>query len=142
MGLDIDKSRWPIVVFTFRASKDSKQVIDAYLNAYEKLLSRGEPFLSVTQIVDFHAKDIAHAAAVGKWVKANTRLLQNYCMGVAVVKSSELVRYALSSFDLISPMPVPHCFAEDLPEALEWAEVRVEGKKTMSEFGGEVAGGP
>jgi len=115
----IDDSRFPLVVVTARGEIPFDE-FQQYLVDIERIIRRGRQ----AHVLDFReAKVPSSEVRRGKaeWFKKHRELMAENVAGTAVVFTSPLFRFMLSSIMLIVPIPVPFSTHGQLEDGLAWS---------------------
>ncbi len=122
--LEITAKDWPLV----RTTLDGEQTdadIDAYLQGWQAVLDRKQPYVSITEVEEY-GTNMEHIRRVAQWTKETKDLSAEFCMGAALVVSSDVFRFVLSAFLLVTPMPNPFKCVKTREEAIEWLKERAQ----------------
>lgn len=122
--LDIDESRFPLVVFTQTGVMDDKE-FDRFLGATAAHLDRRTPFAYAYEFNFSHRPPNGRVARQAEFVKAHREALARYCVGISFVFHSPIFRFAISSFLLIQPLPMPYEVCKSREAALAWSTRRL-----------------
>jgi hypothetical protein len=106
MGMKVDCSRWPLVVYTYDGPFASQDEIDACLKAQEAVLQRGAKFAVVVNMQG-EAPPADQRALQARWEKHNHELLKQRVVGVGFAAPSLLMRGAITAMSWIHPWPHP-----------------------------------
>jgi hypothetical protein len=128
-SLQIDTSRWPIVVHTTEGSPSDEQ-FDAYIREATELLLRGEPHVAVMDSSRLGRASAYARVRKKQWLEQYERELRHACLGTAFVLSSPVARFAAATILLVRPFPTPYVVCSTLEEGMAWAGQRLSGAAT------------
>lgn len=117
-NISVDLDRWPLVVYTFDG-QPQEQDVDFFIKAVDQIHARGETYASIGHVKKAKVDTSLVKRAAHGMIK-NWPFAKQYCCGSAIVISSPVFRFLLSSFFLITPIPYPYIVTENLDEAIEW----------------------
>jgi hypothetical protein len=116
-AIALTTAEWPVVVSTFDGAQTTDE-LRAYLAAFDEgVYARRQPFVHLVFMKQF-ANRYEHLQMVGAWGKAVAEVAHKYCLGVAIVSDSPLVRTMLNLIFLIQPNPAPLRVCRTREEAL------------------------
>ena len=129
MGIEVDESRWPLVVVRFRGKLEDRE-LSAYLNKLALNLKRAERARTKTAIL-FDAPDGVGTTAMQRkaqsdWIDANRLQASMWCAGYAFALPSAALRGVLQAILWLSPMPAPHTIVKTSAEGEAWLMARLE----------------
>lgn len=119
-AIDVDESRWPLVVIRWPAGAISDADIDAFLEASMAQLARGERFGSLHDGVRASGLDGKQRKRMSDHVNRNRGLLERWHVAAAIVASSAVVRGMITAINWVSPPPFPQRQFATRAEAEAW----------------------
>src|ERR1019366_372557 len=119
-GIEVDESRFPLVVVTFEGQLADHE-FDRYLLTMSRVLQR-----RAKNAIVFDARRAAAPTAMQRskqaaWLKSNRAAIQQYSCGSVFVITSALIRGGLTAILWISPIPGAHTVVSTLAEGEAWA---------------------
>jgi hypothetical protein len=129
MGIEVDESRWPLVVVRFRGTLEDRDM-RAYLNKLGQNLQRAERARKKTALL-FDAADGVHTTAIqrkaqSEWIDAHAVQASRWCAGYAFALPSTALRGMLQAILWLAPMPAPHIVVKTSDEGEAWLLARLE----------------
>ncbi len=118
-NISFDLDRWPLVIYTFDGQLQ-EQDLTFFLDSVDRMHARKEIYASIGHLKQAKV-DTALVKRAAQGLIKSWPLAKQYCCGSAIVISSPVFRFLLSSFFLITPIPYPYIITEDLNEAIEWS---------------------
>jgi hypothetical protein len=121
----VDDTYLPVLVLEL--AEDHGPDVPWMLARFEHNFSLGKRYamvgdaLRVTRPLDAHGRN-----QLGKWLMANRKNLERYCVGSAVAFPSALVRGAMTALYWITPSPMPMYYPPTFEEAARWCVERLE----------------
>jgi hypothetical protein len=127
MGASIifDDTHWPLLLTRFQGMATNAEY-EAYLSRGTAYLQRGEPYVSVLDMVRLTLPTSFQRQSQAEWLSTHEPLLRERMLGCALIITSPFIRLALSAILHIRPMPMPHVVVTDKRSALAWALNRLE----------------
>jgi hypothetical protein len=119
-GIEVDESRFPLVVVTFEGQLADHE-FDRYLLTMSRVLQR-----RAKNAIVFDARRAAAPTAMQRskqaaWLKSNRAAIQQYSCGSVFVIASAVIRGGLTAILWISPIPGAHTVVSTLAEGEAWA---------------------
>jgi hypothetical protein len=127
-AISFDEMRYPIVVVTFVGLATDVE-FDNYLRGLDEIFARRQ---KVVTIVDATLAEITPAGQRQKqaaWLKTNVDVLRRYSLGTALVFTSPIFRFVLSTMFVVQPLPTPYVVVGQLDDALVWASTQVKNSR-------------
>lgn len=119
--LHIDETQRPVIVLTVSGVMDDSE-FDRYFQSMVEHLARRRRFAYV-HCYDYSDKPRRERLMRQvEFVRTHRQALQEHCAGLAFVFASPIFRFAMSSFLLLQPLPMPYQVSASKAEALEWAK--------------------
>jgi hypothetical protein len=122
--LAIDERRFPLITFTQTGVMDDQEY-DRYLNKVAEHLAREKAIAYVYHFAHAQRPPAGRVARQAEFVRAHREELARHCVGIAFVFGSPIFRFAISSFLLMQPLPMPYEVCGDMARAVTWAERRL-----------------
>lgn len=126
-AIEIDESRWPMIVVTFTGNATEAE-FDDYLRRMSEFLQRSEPYVTV---LDATRSDVTPATQRRKqadWLRAREASLRRHSAGTAFVISSAVVRGVLTAILWMQPLPQQHVIVATRAEATKWAREQLRSR--------------
>jgi len=127
-----DDKRWP-VLHVSSPLQFNDAAFNAYLAQMGAYLERKQPHVIVFDATKTQLMSASQRLAQANWLKANRPALQQFCLGVAFVIDSMVVKGMLSAILMFAPLPYDHVVVKSLSEAEAWAhkqfDKRFPGKR-------------
>ncbi len=115
----------PLRTFVFR-QRVSDADFDEYLRAYDGIVARGEPWVSIFDARDVRPLDSRQVRRQADWIKRNAESLRTLNLGIAFVIPSPMIRGVLKAILWIQPLPQPHVVVADMGAAHAWCKLQLE----------------
>jgi hypothetical protein len=109
---------WPVVFWVFDGVQTDEDV-EFYLSTLNMLHSRKEPFVTISLMRKFQSNR-QHLSRVAEWIKRDQASGVTYNIAAAMISTSPLFRFALSSLFLIQPLQTPYRVFAEQSLGLEW----------------------
>ncbi len=123
-AIEIDESRRPLVVVTFRGTARDDE-LDAYLETMTRILLRGEPVATVLDATRSGITPPLQRRRQAEWQRQHADLLRRHAIGAAFAINSSAVRGVLNAILWLAPLPHPYHVAATLADAERWAVARL-----------------
>jgi hypothetical protein len=124
-AIEIDESRFPIVVVTFTGNATDAEFSDYLASMTAMMVRRGTHNVTILDARKSGVTPPKQRKMQGEWLKANKERLERQSLGSAFVIDSPLVRGVLTAILWIAPMPQAHIVVSTIEEAEAWAHRRV-----------------
>jgi hypothetical protein len=118
---EIKTDEFPLVKVKFTGEKADVQNFRAYLEALDEVYSRHEKVALIFDATRASLPNLKFQKLQASWLKENTPLLKQYCLGTAYIIQSAAVRAILRMIFFLTPQPVPYELFIDEEDAREWA---------------------
>jgi hypothetical protein len=122
--MDVDETRWPLVVQTFDGYQNDEDVAH-FERRMVDVLGRGESFVLMC-IIRRYAMNLGHVDRLAAFTRKNRGALEAFCRGNAIVIPSPSFRFILSSFNLMVLTRHPTIVCEDVARAEPWLVHRLK----------------
>lgn len=122
--LETDERRLPLIVFTQTGVMDDAEY-ERFLALVSGHLDRRSPFAYVYHFAHMQRPPPGRVARQAEFVRAQREPLAQYCLGIGFVFASPIFRFAISSFLLMQPLPMPYEVCGDVTKAIAWAHQRL-----------------
>lgn len=122
--LAIDERRFPLVTFTQTGVMDDAE-FERYLGRVAEHLKRNVPLAYVYHFAHTQRPPAGRVTRQAEFVREHRDELAKHCLGIAFVFGSPIFRFAISSFLLMQPLPMPYEVCSDVMRATAWAELRL-----------------
>jgi hypothetical protein len=121
----IDDTYLPVLVMEL--DEDHAADVPWMLEQFERNFSLGKRYamacdaLKVTRPLDANGR-----RDIGKWLLANRKHLERYCVGSGIAFPSALVRGAMTALYWITPSPMPMYYPATFEQAARWCVEKLE----------------
>jgi hypothetical protein len=119
-GIEVDESRFPLVVVTF-VGQVADHEFDRYLLTMSHVLNRRAKNALVFDARRAAAPSAMQRSKQAAWLKSNRDAIQQYSCGSAFVIASAIIRGGLTAILWVSPIPGAHTVVSTLAEGEAWA---------------------
>jgi hypothetical protein len=110
--IDVDESRWPLVVIRWPTTAVTDDHVTAFLASSRVHLARCERFASLHDGVRATGLDGKQRKRMADHVREHHDALARYHVAAAIVASSSLIRGVITAVNWVAPPPFPqHTFA-------------------------------
>ncbi len=124
MGLDIDRSNWPLVVYRIDGDV-SEAMTDAYVQGVKENISRAEEsgvkYVSIVVSDSMRTNANIRQALAGA-IEEHDKRIRAACLGNALVTTSTVSRGLLTALTWLTKMPVPVTVHKTVEDAKAWAQ--------------------
>ncbi|NUO53021.1 MAG: hypothetical protein HOV80_29595 [Polyangiaceae bacterium] len=125
-GFEIDESAFPLVFINVAEGADVAQ-LEQFFAAYERMLSRNEPFVNVTDVSRVRARpDALVRKRLAEWTRSIEPRVVRLSKGDARVVDNALIRGAMTAISWLHQHPVKQEWFGNRDEAVAWAIERLE----------------
>src|SRR5262245_11370118 len=90
-AIELDEDRWPLVLITFRGVVPDTE-FDAYLDAMERVLSRGGPVVAVVDTREGGVLSAGQRRRQAEWYQERAEVLRSTNLGTAFVIDRTAIR--------------------------------------------------
>ena len=125
-AIELRDDQWP-VCFIRIDGEQSMHDYESYINAFNKLYERKEPFAIVSFVKSYRARGEI-IKRTGRWFKETEPLIKKYWVSNAMYASSPGFRFILSAVYLIKPLPIANKVCASPEEAIEFTRTKWAGK--------------
>jgi hypothetical protein len=122
-AIRLSREKWPIVIWVFDGEQTDAD-LDFYFKMLDEIHARRQRFATISWMKKFNSNR-KHLARIGAWAKENNELTSTYNTAAAMISTSPLFRFVLSSFFLIQPMRTPYQVCASYQEATDWISERL-----------------
>lgn len=122
--LAIDERRFPLITLTQTGVMDDEEY-ERFLNKVLEHLARQKTIAYVYHFAHTQRPPVGRVARQAEFVRMHKDALAKHCVGMAFVFGSPIFRFAISSFLLLQPLPMPYEVSADVMRAVMWAEQRL-----------------
>jgi hypothetical protein len=117
---------WPLLTFVFR-DHVSEADFDAYLTAYERVIARGDHWVSIFDARDVKPLEAKLVRRQAEWIKRHAEVLTARNLGIAFVIPSPMIRGVLKAILWLQPLPQQHVVVANMDAAHAWCELQLRG---------------
>lgn len=123
-SIHFDDSLWPLLLSRFEGQV-SDEAYEEYLRKGAAYLQRGEPYVSVLDMVRLALPTPHQRQRQFEWLRQHGPLMRERVLGCAFIVTSPLIRLTLSTIFHVMPMPTPYVAVSDMTRAVAWATSRL-----------------
>lgn len=124
---DVDDSQWPLAVLRFDGVGSDDDFV-AMLAGLDQLYARGRRFALVMDATRAGTPPASQRKLMADWLRANTHLIEQWCVGTAYVIRSPAVRGVLTAIFWLQPQPAPWEVFGLRRDAEGWARDRLRAE--------------
>jgi hypothetical protein len=110
-----------LITFVFR-DRVSDGDFDRYLSTYDRVVARGEPWVSIFDARDVRPLDSKQVRQQADWIERNSQVLSKLNFGIAFVIPSPTIRGVLKAILWLQPIPQQHVVVATMSAAYGWCE--------------------
>lgn len=125
MKVDIDRTRWPTVLYIFPEGAD-EEVFAAFLVEARALLDRKERHAMVMDLSQIKQATARQRKMAADFNADNEETLRQYRVGSAFVVRSALVRGVLTAIFWMRRPPYEYTVTSVREDALKWCELQLK----------------
>jgi hypothetical protein len=126
--IDVDDSRWPLVLIEYRGSISMAE-LKRFLAELDRLLERRQPLVAIADISALRTPGPDLLRRQAAWYRARESSLREFCLASATVANSAMVRGILKAVNWLHPMPQPQTVVETAAEALDFVEQKLKERQ-------------
>lgn len=119
---DIDETSFPLIIIRFTGNKSTDENFQAYLDQNRACYRMEKKLAIIFDASKATVPSFTHLKMQADWLKENTTLMQQYCLGTAYVIPSSAIRLILKGIFALQKQPVPYQIFETEKEAKRWVE--------------------
>jgi hypothetical protein len=116
-----DRTQLPIITITFTGEKETKENFELYLQELGNNYDSKEKFALVFELSKAPIPNVSYQLKQATWMKEHENLIQTYCLGVAYVIPSAVIRNVLKFVFSVQKNPVQFKVFSTYPEGEKWA---------------------
>ncbi len=128
-AIEVDESRWPLVVIRWPAELISDESIDAFLTRGRAHLARRERFASLHDGVRASGLNGKQRRRMAEHVTENREALARYHAAAAIVAPSSLVRGIITAVNWVAPPPFPQETFATFAQAEAWLRTKLDAPR-------------
>ncbi len=118
----VSTTDFPIINVTFTGEPANDENFLLYLREVKNSYDRQSKLAILFDATKAVFPGMALQKMQAQWLKDNTAMMQNYCVGTAYVIPNVVIRNVLKAIFLLQPQPVPYLVCDDKATALAWAQ--------------------
>jgi len=122
----VDREQFPLVVVTFTGAKPTPTNFQQYLDELYANYAPKQPFVLVFDATSAKVPGITYQKKQAEWMREHQDLIQSYCLGIAYVMPSAVIRNVLKLIFKLQNDPVPSKVFSSREEGLAWAQIQLE----------------
>ena len=107
--------KWPVAFWVFDGVQTDED-IDFYLSKLDEIHAKRQRFVTVS-VMKKYRTNRQHLARIAAWIKENDELTHSLNLASAMISTSAVFRFVLSSLFLIQPLRIPYLVCGSLEEA-------------------------
>jgi hypothetical protein len=120
VAIEVDDSRWPLVVIRWPEAKITDADVDAFLATSRGHLARKERFVSLHDGVRATGLDGKQRKVMADHVTAHRDALARWHVAAAIVVASPVLRGVITAVNWLAPPPFPQQTFATLEEGERW----------------------
>jgi len=125
MPVDLDDSTWPVATLRIVGSPSAEE--EAYFTTSSvSFPARREQYVAIIDLREAATPTPRFVRAQAAAQKAHLEELRSYCLGVAFVIHSAMLRGALRAILHLQDLPSPYIVVKTIEEAQSWATSKLE----------------
>jgi len=124
----VDQTSFPLITVIFTGEKGTNINFKAYLKELEDCYLAQQKLVFIFDASEAVVPKFNHQKLQAEWLKNNTKLMQDYCLGTAYVIPNKTIQWVLKMIFLIQKQPVPYEVFSTYKEAQIWAWNQLSGK--------------
>lgn len=118
--VEIDDTRWPLVVTVMRDSIHEADVADM-IARYDRMLRLRQRYVALVDLTDMARPPGANERRMlAEWSKARDTELSTYSLGYAIIVPNMMIRGALTALMWLHKTASPEVFVPDAERGLAW----------------------
>lgn len=125
---NVDQTSFPLITVTFTCEKGTNINFKAYLKELEDCYLAQQKLVFIFDASEAVVPKFNHQKLQAEWLKNNTKLMQDYCLGTAYVIPNKTIQWVLKMIFLIQKQPVPYKVFSTYKEAQMWAWKQLSSK--------------
>lgn len=122
----VDRERFPLVLVTFTGAKATATNFQQYLDELYANYDRKQPFILVFDATSATVPGISYQKQQAAWTSEHRDLIETYCLGIAYVIPSAVIRNVLKLILKIQRDPVPSKVFSNREKGVAWAQTQLE----------------
>jgi len=116
----VDQTAFPLITVTFTGQKSTNANFKVYLKELDDCYFAQQKLAFVFDATKAVVPKIAHQILQAKWLKENTTLMEDYCLGTAYVIPNKTIQWVLKMIFLLQKQPGPYEVFSTYKEAQVW----------------------
>lgn len=116
----VDQTAFPLITVTFTGEKSTSSNFRAYLKELDDCYFAQQKLAIVFDASNAVVPKISHQIMQAKWLKENTTLMEEYCLGTAYVIPNKTIQWVLKMIFMLQKQPVPYEVFSTYKEAQVW----------------------
>ncbi len=125
-AIRFDTSEWPLVRMTVDGQQSDADV-EELLKHFGELIDRGEPYYMLAEVRSYSV-DFGHVKRIAQWTLEHRQRVLEGVAGAVLLIPSDTFRMMLSTFFLVTPIPVPFLVTKSLEEASDFLDELRSGR--------------
>ncbi|MCR9165563.1 MAG: hypothetical protein ACE37F_00915 [Nannocystaceae bacterium] len=127
MPVELDDSTWPLVTLKISGTPSSEEE-EYFTNTSVRFPERRELYVAVIDLREAATPTPRFVRRQAAAQKAHLEELRSYCLGVAFVIRSAMLRGALRAIFHLQELPSPYIVVKTIEEAHSWASSKLARK--------------
>ena len=124
---EISTTEFPLVIVRFTGEKANNQNFKEYLSHLDEVYLRRQKIALIFDATNASLPGLKYQKLQASWLKANTPLLKEYCLGTAYIIHSSAVKAILRMIFFLTPQPVPYNLFIEEEGARAWVGSLFQG---------------
>ncbi|MGY6523144.1 MAG: STAS/SEC14 domain-containing protein [Mongoliitalea sp.] len=118
----IDETDFPLVRVTFTGAKSTDANFQTYLNENKACYRHQRSLGILFDASNASIPSLKHQQMQAAWLKENSNLMVDFCVGTAYVIPNAAIRAILKMIFSFQKQPVPYSIFEHIHEAEQWLQ--------------------
>lgn len=117
----VDKSKKPLIIVSFAGEKATDENFPFYLMEVRQCYDDNNKIAIIFDATNAVFPGLTFQKMQADWLRTNTKMMQNFCVGTAYIIPNLLIRNVLKAIFAIQKQPVPFIICDSFVEAEIWA---------------------
>lgn len=117
----VNQTAFPLITVTFTGEKSTNANFKAYLKELDDCYFAQQKLAIVFDASKAVVPKLSHQILQANWLKENTTLMKELCLGTAYVIPNKTIQWVLKMIFLLQKQPVPYKVFSSYKEAQAWA---------------------
>ena len=122
---EINQSEFPIVTVTFTGEAADAENFPLYMAEVKAVYEQKKTTSIIFDASEAVLPSVAFQKMQAQWLKDNTQLMKDYCVGTAYIIPNIIIRNVLKAIFSFQSQPVPYLVCRDYAEAEAWVSKQI-----------------